>query len=410
MAGQDTQEKTIKYASGNDLPGTEAEHSLQGVFAYATKGIEIEPKPASFLWYPYFPIGQITLLGAPSGAGKSTTCTAVLAKLSKGEIPLSDESIDPVKILHITDEDEKGMIMERFISCGGNVNNIMVIDQDDLAKSSWDFSSEAGLDQLSSAIKALGIKLLVLDPLTDFCGGKNTQDSIVASQLLNSLKQVAHDTEICIIGICHTTKIQNVADINNQMEGSSKILAKARSALMLFNDETGLDPDRRVLVHTKSNYARTGRSIAVRLSNNSAEWIEYSKLTKDLLDEYSADRKSTNLPRFLAERYTELSETIPQEQQIANVLVNLARSDPEERFFMPYSYLKDHFGQIFGTQGNIKPVITRSMYLLPEDVQVVFQTDKSGNPQKSSSKKYGRKEQGKVIAEHGLFLVKVPKS
>ena len=56
------------------------------------KASEIEPKEVKWLWYPYIPLGKVTLLQGDPGDGKSKLMLSIAALLSNGEpLPFTDE-------------------------------------------------------------------------------------------------------------------------------------------------------------------------------------------------------------------------------------------------------------------------------------------------------------------------------
>ena len=50
------------------------------------KASEIEPKEVKWLWYPYIPVGKVTLLQGDPGDGKSKLMLSIAALLSKGNL------------------------------------------------------------------------------------------------------------------------------------------------------------------------------------------------------------------------------------------------------------------------------------------------------------------------------------
>ena len=65
------------------------------------KASEIEPKEVKWLWYPYIPVGKVTLLQGDPGDGKSKLMLSVAALLSKGEpLPFTEtEENEPMLIV-----------------------------------------------------------------------------------------------------------------------------------------------------------------------------------------------------------------------------------------------------------------------------------------------------------------------
>ena len=72
------------------------------------KASEIEPKEVKWLWYPYIPVGKVTLLQGDPGDGKSKLMLSIAALLSKGEpLPFTEtEENEPMTIIYQTTEDD----------------------------------------------------------------------------------------------------------------------------------------------------------------------------------------------------------------------------------------------------------------------------------------------------------------
>ena len=66
------------------------------------KASEIEPKEVKWLWYPYIPVGKVTLLQGDPGDGKSKLMLSIAALLSKGEpLPFTEtEENEPMTIIY----------------------------------------------------------------------------------------------------------------------------------------------------------------------------------------------------------------------------------------------------------------------------------------------------------------------
>ena len=58
---------------------------------------EVQSKEVNWLWYPYIPYGQITIIQGDPGEGKTTLALRLAALLSKGEaLPFDDTEREPV--------------------------------------------------------------------------------------------------------------------------------------------------------------------------------------------------------------------------------------------------------------------------------------------------------------------------
>ena len=105
------------------------------------KASEIEPKEVKWLWYPYIPVGKVTLLQGDPGDGKSKLMLSIAALLSKGEpLPFTEtEENEPMTIIYQTTEDDADdTVVPRFNSAGGNGENLIFIKEDEKSLSFGD--------------------------------------------------------------------------------------------------------------------------------------------------------------------------------------------------------------------------------------------------------------------------------
>ena len=59
---------------------------------------DIQPEEVQWLWYPYIPLGKLTVIQGDPGEGKTTFVLAVIAALTKGEALPEREPLDPALI------------------------------------------------------------------------------------------------------------------------------------------------------------------------------------------------------------------------------------------------------------------------------------------------------------------------
>ena len=128
------------------------------------KASEIEPKEVKWLWYPYIPVGKVTLLQGDPGDGKSKLMLSIAALLSKGEpLPFTEtEENEPMTIIYQTTEDDADdTVVPRFNSAGGNGENLIFIKEDEKSLSFGD-------NRIREAIEMYHAKLLILDPMSSY--------------------------------------------------------------------------------------------------------------------------------------------------------------------------------------------------------------------------------------------------
>ena len=84
-----------------------------------------------FLWNPYIPIGEITVMYAAGGTGKSYATIGIAADITTGRsLPrygIEQIAINPEKVLFISAEDNESIILSRMTEAGGNPKNCFVL-------------------------------------------------------------------------------------------------------------------------------------------------------------------------------------------------------------------------------------------------------------------------------------------
>ena len=238
-----------------------------------------------WLYGTYLIRGEITVLAAPGGVGKTALATGVAIEIATDTVLLGEKiyRAQPLKVLFINGEDGASEIHRRVLAfClahahklgGQNLDRLYVAGADDprvqrlsfLKTTDRNFSmlDQSGFQVLESALETLQPDLLVLDPLVAFCGGGNMNDNAVMAQVIRELKRLATKRDCAVLVVHHTRK---GADDGNAegISGASATVNLARRALMpvpMTEDEAkklGVLPSERFryfkLVDAKSNLA-----------------------------------------------------------------------------------------------------------------------------------------------------------
>ena len=127
----------------------------------------------------------------------------------------------------------------------------------DLTKVSFwtpDLSTAEGLAKLEAVVKALKIKLLIVDPISAHLT-RRQMDSRVA---INPVKDLCERTGLTIVAIHHTRKnLPKNAHPIDWVKGMGDGLLAAARMVYIFGRNAD-DPDERLLVHAKSNISAEG--------------------------------------------------------------------------------------------------------------------------------------------------------
>lgn len=257
----------------------------------AKKAADFGDDKTEFVWYPYIPIGDYTVLMADGGTGKTILCCGIIANLSKGEL-LPGEVIEnlPSTTLIISAEDRGELLKKRLSASGADLNKVYIVDCMD--SEGLNFTDK--YNEFIGLIKQHNPKLVIIDPWHAFLGADVDINRVNAVRpVFQSLANIAKTCNCGMILVSHVNKRAQGENANNAATGSTDFINAARSAMrVIFSEEPGED-DVRILIHTKSNYAAAGKSVKYEITSDSGcKWAGFSEITRKTLEE-AARRKKT---------------------------------------------------------------------------------------------------------------------
>ena len=257
---------------------------------------EVELQEVRWLWYPYIPYGKITIIQGDPGEGKTTLALRLAAACSTGQALPGMEIVEPFNVIYQTAEDGLGdTIKPRLIEAGA--------DQDRVLNIAEDANSLTLLDErIEAAIVQTGAKLMILDPIQGYLGGKvdmNRANEI--RTVLRNVAAVAERTGCAIVLVGHLNKATGANSAYRGL-GSIDFRAAARSVLLVGRMKK--EPNVRVIVHDKSSLAPEGKSIAFNLGDeNGFRWLDgYGDISADeLLCGFNAETKTAAAEELIRE-------------------------------------------------------------------------------------------------------------
>lgn len=241
-----------------------------------------------FLWHPYLPIGEYSVMMADGGTGKTILCCGIAAAVSTGN-PLPGDVFpsEGKTVLIISAEDSGPMLKKRLALSGADLNRVFILD----CSASVGLNFSDGYEEFSNTVVAHQPALVVIDPWHAFLGADIDINRVNAVRpVFQKLAHLAKTCECAMILVSHVNKRAQGENANNAATGSTDFINASRSAFRVIFDDT--DEDRRVMVHTKSNYAAYGKSVRYRINNGGVVWEGFSDVTKQTL-EMAARRRST---------------------------------------------------------------------------------------------------------------------
>jgi hypothetical protein len=221
----------------------------------------------------YLMRGEITLVVAPGGVGKTALITGMATEIAAGT-ELLDERIwgSSLKVLFINGEDGTAEIKRRMWAfrrahvdriSEQTLDRLYVIGADDprVQRLSFLRTTERnaslldhnGFAVLESALDALRPDVLMLDPLVAFCGGGNMNDNAVMAQVMRELKRLAAEFDCAILIVHHTRKGGEQGDAET-VSGAAAIVNLGRRTLMPVPMTTEEAPKLEVLPSERFRY------------------------------------------------------------------------------------------------------------------------------------------------------------
>lgn len=233
---------------------------------------DVEPEVVHWLWEPYIALSKLTILEGDPGLGKSWLMCAIAASVSLGRGLPGAESFEQGDVLMLSAEDGLGdTVRPRLDAVGADVNRVFALNEP------LTFDGP-GLLKLEAAIIEKKPKLVIIDPLFAFTGGKTDIHRANECRAISApLAAIAERHGCAIVVVRHLSKSRGGGNALNAGIGSIDFAAAARSVLLV-----GQDPDdhsKRALVQTKNNLAPIGEGIGYALEGGRFCWTGATTLT-----------------------------------------------------------------------------------------------------------------------------------
>lgn len=314
---------------------------------------EFDDAEAEFLWDPYLPLGEYTVLMAPGGMGKTYLTCGLAAALTQGRTPMNGgETEEKKNVLFISAEDRGGELKHRLKVCGADLRYTHIVD----CGMSVDLSLSDRPEEFLKLIETVGASLVVIDPWQAFVSkGVDLNRINHLRPVLQKVSLLAKQARCAIVLISHVGKRLPTENVNNAAIGSTDLINAARSALYLTFGET---PEERLLVHTKSNYAAMGDSLRFSISKeNGVQWLGRSKIGRMELEALLRSGKSP---------CDHLREQRIRNEELQTLLSKLRLlAEPGKRVRVPYDRLRDEYGEDIFCGMRPRDAIEQALALAP---------------------------------------------
>lgn len=276
------------------LAEDETEHKIFSLFKPLS---EFEEQEAEWLVDGWIPKGQIALLGADGGVGKTTLWVNIVAALSSGQrciLDPPDYERTPAEVSFLTTEDSvRKKLAKKLRLAGACASNIYTPDfLCDTTGALRDF--KFGSPLLGEYVRRTRHALYVFDPVQGFIppdvnmGSRNAMRDCLAP-----LIALGEETGSSFLIVCHTNKRKGASG-RDRLADSADLWDIARSVLMSgFTDEQGV----RYLSNEKNNYSALQETVLFSIDEDGqivhmgTSWKRDREYMQDAVNSISAPKR-----------------------------------------------------------------------------------------------------------------------
>lgn len=228
---------------------------------------DVESEEISWLWFPFIPFGEFTIIEGIEGLGKTWLILALAAAIANAlRLPFDEsEPIEKATVLLLSAEDSLNhTIKPRLDAINANTERIYAINE------VFSLQNLDDLIKFEAVIAYYKPKLVVFDPMFSYTGGRDLNRESDSRPLARKLIEIAQKFDCSIVGIRHIGKSKGNGDARAAGLGSVAWRASARSVLMVGKDE---ETGELALVQTKNNLAEVSKiAVGFEIKNGKFFW------------------------------------------------------------------------------------------------------------------------------------------
>ena len=220
---------------------------------------DVQSTPVDWLWYPYIPLGKISLIQGDPGDGKSTMLMDLIARLTTGREMPDGKALQKINVIYQCSEDGiSDTIKPRLENAGADCSRVGYIKEDILGLTLDD-------EEMRTAIIQMKANLLVIDPFQAYLGDADMSSAVGMRRIMRRLNIWATAYNCAIVLVGHLNKRAGSKEIYRGL-GSIDLAASARSVIQIERDEN--NPSLRTVKHIKSNLAQNGSNLSFAIESS----------------------------------------------------------------------------------------------------------------------------------------------
>jgi putative DNA primase/helicase len=232
---------------------------------------DVEPVEMKWLWPGKVPSGKLTLFAGDPGLGKSFVTIDMASRVSRGKVwPDGSENQPTGSVIFVACEDDVAdTIRPRLERANADLENIYIVDGVAVDEREHGFTLDRHLPLLQKMIDKIGdVRLLVIDPISAYCGKTDTHNNSEVRGLLSPLIELAASSGVAVVAINHLTKGNGNAVYRST--GSIAFIAAARAAWNFYKNPD--DNSQRLILPTKMNLAPDATGMSYLIEDGGVRW------------------------------------------------------------------------------------------------------------------------------------------
>jgi hypothetical protein len=260
-----TERANVDPAKPNQISGATSSSTSVSTLV-SRKASEIKPEAISWMWPGRIASGKVSVVVGEPGGGKSQVTMYKAATVSRGGNWCTGELCAPGDVLIFSAEDDPSdTIVPRLQAYGADLDRIHIIEGVKRNRTEQFFNLKKDLDVLAEELRARPqIKMIIIDPINSYLGDVDSHKDAAVRGVLGPLAKLARDHHVAIVCVTHLNKSKDdTAPPLNRIMGSAAFGAAPRTAFLVAPDRD--DPDRRLLLHLKTNVSKPCEGLAYRI-------------------------------------------------------------------------------------------------------------------------------------------------
>ena len=233
----------------------------------------VQPETVTWLWYPYIPLGKVTMLDGDPGSGKSWLTLSLAATLSTGAPWYgTTEKRKPARTLLIGAEDGLAdTIVPRLTMMGSDLSWIEAVQiTKDAANGDRTVDLTKDLPLIRQYVAEVHPLLLVVDPVQAHVAASDLNSASAVRSILTPMALLAEREGMAVLIVRHLRKSESTNALYRG-SGSIDFAGAARSVLLVARDRQS-ETNRRVVLPLKNSLGPEGDALTFVITDQGLLW------------------------------------------------------------------------------------------------------------------------------------------